>query len=90
MLCSVCVMIVFVKYVISIKHMILISSLQLFIMILCGVYDGSELLLLCVLLLYVMSVYYVLCESMCVMSVFVNNDYLLMPFFIVDICNVRQ
>ena len=78
------VIIFFIKFVLSIKHLILISSLQLFLFILCGLYFEDELFSFSGLLFYSITTINILWDCLwldrindafiCVISsVFINN-----------------
>jgi len=54
------IIIYYIKFIFSIKHLILISSLQLFLFILCGLYFEDELYSLLLLIIYSITIIYVL------------------------------
>jgi hypothetical protein len=71
----------FIKFVVSIKHLILISSLQLFILFLCGMNFDDQIFLVCY------NVYY----SVVIMMILVYIiGYVSVALFIVDLCNIKQ
>jgi len=75
--------IIFVKFVVSIKHIILISSLQLFLFILCGLYFEDDLFCFCFILFYLISMIYILWDSQGHTAIFI-------PFFLTDLSNLKQ
>jgi len=77
------IIIFFVKFVLSIKHLILISSLQLFLLILCGLYFKDELYSILFLLFYSITTIYIIWDSQG------HIDYFI-PFYLFDLSNIKH
>jgi len=77
------IIIFFIKFVLSIKHLILISSLQLFLFILCGLYFEDELYSIIFLMFYSITTIYILWDSQGHMDYFIH-------FYLVDLINIKH
>ena len=93
------IIIFFVKFVLCIKHVIFISSLQWYLLILCGIYFQDELFSFSFLILYSMTTIFILwdCHMYLWCPVSLKNIYVFLlarspslPFFLTDLSNVRQ
>ena len=91
------IIIFFVKFVLSIKHLILISSLQLFLFILCGLYFEDELFSFSFLLFYSITTIYILWDCLWLdrindLSIFfsIYSSLRHIPFFLTDLSNLKQ